>query len=77
MDSMENDWSCNWWKRCFLTKKAAVDYLNKFGHLHQNPKILGLTAAANEELEYLLSIIQKVDWQYIYKKLKETDYYEE
>ena len=59
---------------CFLTKKAAVDYLNKFGYLHQNPKILGSTAAGNKELEHLLSIIQEVDWQYIYKKLEETDY---
>ena len=58
---------------CFLTKKAAIEYLNKFGHLHQNPRILGLTATANEELDYLLNIIKKVDWQNILEKLEENN----
>lgn len=47
---------------CFLTKKAAMEYLDKFGYNHPSTRIYANTAYRNFELEKLLNIIQNTDW---------------
>ncbi|WQJ53353.1 MAG: hypothetical protein [Wendovervirus sonii] len=46
---------------CFLTKKAAAEYIEKFGYNHCKPRTYGMTAYRNFELERFLKIFKEMD----------------
>lgn len=50
---------------CFLTKKSAEEYIQRFGYNHSSPKTYAMTAYRNFELERLLNIIMDTDWEQI------------
>ena len=50
---------------CFLTKKAAEEYIRKYGYNHFLPRTYAMTAYRNFELERLLDIIMNTNWDKI------------
>lgn len=42
----------------FLTKRACMEYIQKYGYNHSRPKTFAMTAFRNYELEHLLKILQ-------------------
>lgn len=46
---------------CFLTKKAAQEYIDRFGYNHSSPRTYAMTAYRNFELEHLLNILKTID----------------
>lgn len=48
---------------CFLTKKAAEDYIKRFGYNHSSPRTYAMTAYRNFELERLLNIIKETNFE--------------
>lgn len=50
---------------CFLTYRAAKEYLDKFGYNHPDARPYAMTAYRNFELERLLNIISTTDFDKI------------
>jgi hypothetical protein len=46
----------------FLTKRAAKEYVERFGYNHKKPRTYALTAYRNFELEHLLNILKKINF---------------
>ena len=46
---------------CFLTRRAAQEYIDRFGYNHSQPRTYAMTAYRNFELERLLDILQTMD----------------
>lgn len=46
---------------CFLTKRAATEYVRRFGYNHSNPRPWSMCAYRNFELERLLTILKKMN----------------
>lgn len=49
----------------FLTKKAAQEYIQKYGYNHNRPRTWAMTAFRNFEYENLLRIIKELDFSKI------------
>lgn len=47
---------------CFLTRRAAREYINRFGYNHSQPRTYAMTAYRNFELERLLKILKTADF---------------
>jgi len=47
---------------CFLTKRAAQNYIDKCGYNHSKPRTYAMTAYRNYELERLLKILKETDF---------------
>lgn len=46
----------------FITKRAAKEYVRKYGYNHRNPRVWSMCAYRNEELERLLNILKDFDF---------------
>lgn len=62
---------------CFLTRRAAQEYIDRFGYNHSQPRTYAMTAYRNFELERLLDILQTMDIDEIDQlfKSKRDDFY--
>lgn len=45
----------------FLTKRAAKEYIEKYGYNHDNPRTYAMTAYRNFELDRLIKILKTID----------------
>lgn len=62
---------------CFLTKRAAQNYIDRFGYNHSQPRTYAMTAYRNFELEHLLKILKTIDLDTVEKifEVKRDEFY--
>lgn len=58
---MEEDDVLSQTTNCFLTKKAAQEYIKNYSYNHTNPRIYAMTAYRNFEFEHLLNILTNLN----------------
>lgn len=47
----------------FLTKKACVDHIAKYGYLYKNPKPYAMTAHRSPEIEMICRLVETTKWE--------------